>query len=228
MDHCFSHVMRESRSFCSFLWSSLCLMVLLHTVSSANSRIFDSMSMGRSLMYRRKRHGPTTDPWGTPESTGMKFDLPPPPLQPAVCSRESCQSMHWVDLRFHSDAACELEGYCSPCRMPFQSQGQWCPPGFPSPALRLFHPRTPEVASHRTGRVGSHAAQCRECCSSLGVTWCDWRWCATSPCKLCMWVRLGGSCLPCIVLPSWRQTWYGLITSRVAMFQSGRSFGRAR
>ena len=54
-------------------------MMLLHRVSSANRRIFDSMSMGRSLMYRRKRHGPTTDPWGTPESTGMKFELPPPP-----------------------------------------------------------------------------------------------------------------------------------------------------
>ena len=59
------------------------------------SRIFDSVSMGRSLMYRRKRHGPKTDPWGSPEPTGMKFDLSPPkPLQPALCSRESCQSMH--------------------------------------------------------------------------------------------------------------------------------------
>ena len=174
-------------------------MVLLHRVSSANSRIFDSMSMGRSL-YRRKRHGPTTDPWGSPHAWSL-ISLSQP-LQPAVCSRESCQSMHWVDLRFHSDAACELGGYGSPCGMLFQSQGQWCPPGFPSPALCLFHPRTPEVASHRTVRIGSHAALARECCSSLGVTWCDWRLCAPSPCRLCMWVRWGDSFLPCIVYVS--------------------------
>ena len=52
------------------------------------SRIFDSVSMGRSLMYRRKRHGPKTDPWGSPEPTGMKFDLSPPNHYSLLCVLE--------------------------------------------------------------------------------------------------------------------------------------------
>ena len=46
--------------------------------------------------------------------------------------------LHW--LMYRSVAPCELEGYGSPCRMLFQSQGQWCH-GFPYPALLLFCPQ---------------------------------------------------------------------------------------
>ena len=62
----------------------------------------------------------------------------------------------------------------------------------------LFNPHTPEVASHRPVRVGSHAALDRRSCSQ-GVKWCDWWWCAPSPCRLCMWFRWGGSVLPFIL-----------------------------
>ena len=66
MDHCFSHVVRESRSLCSFF-----LVLFVFNGVTAQGVIskqsdFSSMSMSRSLMYRRKRHGPTTDPGGLP------------------------------------------------------------------------------------------------------------------------------------------------------------------
>ena len=54
---------------------------------------------------------------GLPSPQAWSLIFLPQPLQSAVCSRESCQSMHWV--WFHSDAACELDGYGSPCQMFF-------------------------------------------------------------------------------------------------------------
>ncbi|KAH3859817.1 hypothetical protein DPMN_102638 [Dreissena polymorpha] len=46
-------------------------------VSSAKRRTWDVTREGRSFMYRRKRRGPRTDPWGTPEVTGTWSDLVP-------------------------------------------------------------------------------------------------------------------------------------------------------
>ena len=40
------------------------------TVSSAKSRTLVLTESGRSFIYARKRHGPNTDPWGTPDKTG--------------------------------------------------------------------------------------------------------------------------------------------------------------
>ena len=39
-------------------------------VSSANSFALDFNSLGKSLMYIRKRSGPSIDPRGTPAKTG--------------------------------------------------------------------------------------------------------------------------------------------------------------
>ena len=46
-------------------------------VSSANNRTLDLQFCGRSLMYARKRRGPSTDPCGTPDDTGMGSELIP-------------------------------------------------------------------------------------------------------------------------------------------------------
>ena len=35
-------------------------------LSSANRNVNNWEQLGRSLMYRRKRRGPKTEPWGTP------------------------------------------------------------------------------------------------------------------------------------------------------------------
>ena len=44
-------------------------MVRYMTVSSAKSRMLLCMFSGMSFIYMRKRHGPSTDPWGTPDRT---------------------------------------------------------------------------------------------------------------------------------------------------------------
>ena len=47
--------------------------------SSAKRRMQegDLICLGRSLMKRRKRRGTRTDPWGTPEVTGVGCDEDP-------------------------------------------------------------------------------------------------------------------------------------------------------
>ena len=49
---------------------------LYTTVSLANSIIVTSelMSVSMSFMYTKKRIGPTTDPCGTPDVTGLAVD----------------------------------------------------------------------------------------------------------------------------------------------------------
>ena len=39
-------------------------------ISSAKNFAEDFILVSRSLMYMRKRSGPRTDPWGTPDSIG--------------------------------------------------------------------------------------------------------------------------------------------------------------
>ena len=49
--------------------------ICLYTMqSSAKSLEFEVILSGRSLMNRRKSMGPSTDPWGTPLTTGILSD----------------------------------------------------------------------------------------------------------------------------------------------------------
>ena len=77
MFHCFSQVVSFSMSLCMVSWSDCSVMVLWSMVSSAKSRVVELSGRGRSLMYARKREGPSTDPWGTPDGTGLVLDLEP-------------------------------------------------------------------------------------------------------------------------------------------------------
>lgn len=43
-------------------------------VSSAKSRTWLVIESGKSLMYSKKIHGPSTEPWGTPDRTGQDED----------------------------------------------------------------------------------------------------------------------------------------------------------
>ena len=44
-------------------------------VSSANSLILLWNDSGMSFMYIKNRHGPSTEPWSTPDKTGHESDL---------------------------------------------------------------------------------------------------------------------------------------------------------
>ena len=45
--------------------------------SSANRRTWELTEEGRSLIWHRKRMGPRTEPWGTPESTVVDLEQAP-------------------------------------------------------------------------------------------------------------------------------------------------------
>ena len=50
------------------------MMAWYAAVSSLNSPPWDFTFSGRSFMYTRKRFGPRTDPYGTPDVTGTSSD----------------------------------------------------------------------------------------------------------------------------------------------------------
>ena len=61
---------RLSRSSCKMRQSCNEWMFLYSTQSSANRQTEDLILSGRSFMKIRKRIGPKTDPWGTPDQSG--------------------------------------------------------------------------------------------------------------------------------------------------------------
>ena len=72
-----SQCWRDSKSDWS-TWLSCMLVTVRYTaVSSANNLTWDWMFSGRSLMYNRKKSGPSTEPWGTPEVTLTSSDDSP-------------------------------------------------------------------------------------------------------------------------------------------------------
>ena len=76
---------RESKSDWR-TWLSCKLETVKYTaVSSANNLTWDWIFSGRSFMYNRKRSGPSTDPWGTPEVTGTSFEDSPSNTTVWVC-----------------------------------------------------------------------------------------------------------------------------------------------
>ena len=77
MPQSFAHISSCSKSACSFWWSFAVLIVLYSKQSSANSLTEDVTLSGRSFMWQRNSIGPSTVPWGTPESTVVSFDFSP-------------------------------------------------------------------------------------------------------------------------------------------------------
>ena len=57
--------------------SCFVLISLYRIASSANSRIWEWVPVGRSLIYNRKRIGPKTEPWGTPDVTWIWSEVVP-------------------------------------------------------------------------------------------------------------------------------------------------------
>ena len=77
--------MSQSSSHCSSLRRSSCRMFAsdreliqrFMTVSSAKSLTLDLTCFGMSFMYAKNRMGPSAEPCGTPEETGIVLELVP-------------------------------------------------------------------------------------------------------------------------------------------------------
>ena len=69
-----SHSANMLRSSCSVSQSEMSLICVYTMQSSAKSLELETILSGRSLMKRRKSMGPSTDPWGTPLTTGTLSD----------------------------------------------------------------------------------------------------------------------------------------------------------
>ena len=52
-------------------------MVLYRIQSSANNLVFEATDSGRSFIKMRKSRGPSTDPCGTPLTTGSWLEISP-------------------------------------------------------------------------------------------------------------------------------------------------------
>ena len=72
-----SHNSSFDKSLCNAWQSDWFKMVRYIIVSSANSLILLCIFSGMPFIYMRKRHGPSTDLWGTPDRTGQAFDFSP-------------------------------------------------------------------------------------------------------------------------------------------------------
>ena len=69
--HLSSHSAGESKSCCRRA-ASLSFLICLHSsVSSANNLVSLALQTGRSLMNARNNSGPSTVPWGTPDTTSV-------------------------------------------------------------------------------------------------------------------------------------------------------------
>ena len=63
---------------CWRVWQSALLFIVNYTaVSSEYSLTSEWMFSGRSLIYKRNKIGPKTEPWGTPDMTGISDDFSP-------------------------------------------------------------------------------------------------------------------------------------------------------
>ena len=71
------HWTRVLRSCWRASWSCFEVISLYRRQSSAKRRTEDCRELAMSLMKMRNRAGPSTEPWGTPESTGHSLDVKP-------------------------------------------------------------------------------------------------------------------------------------------------------
>ena len=73
----FSQISSLWRSFWR-VWQSALLFIVKYTaLSSANSLVSEWMFSGRSLIYKRNKINPKTEPWGPPMWPGFWTDFPP-------------------------------------------------------------------------------------------------------------------------------------------------------
>ena len=71
------HVSSHSSRCCNMSWSCCVCMVLYRIQSSANDLVFEATDSGRSFRKMRKSSGPSTDPCGTPLTTGSWLEISP-------------------------------------------------------------------------------------------------------------------------------------------------------
>ena len=64
-------------SSCKILQSIRDFIFLYNTQSAAKRRSDDLIFSGRSIIKMRKRTGPKTDPWGSPNRTGTGTEVTP-------------------------------------------------------------------------------------------------------------------------------------------------------
>jgi hypothetical protein len=84
----FSHCCKLSKSLCRMVWSSAVLIIIYRRQSSANSRVVDETTDGKSLMKSRNKRGSKMVPWGTPEKTVVAADDWPSSTTPLCASKQ--------------------------------------------------------------------------------------------------------------------------------------------
>ena len=132
-------------------------------MSSAKRRTWDVTREGRSLIYRRKRSGPRTDPCGTPEVTGTWSDLMP------------YTTTDW-DLPIRKDWIQDMVWSEAPCSLSLYSNLRWLTLSKALLKLRRIksvcylmqeflqsHRLTPQAESHRIAFHGTRVAARRVC-----------------------------------------------------------------
>ena len=98
----FSQISSLWRS-CWRVWQSALLLIVKYTtVSSANNLTSEWMFSGRSLIYKRNKIGPKTEPWGTPDVTGISDDFSPSKATHWVCPSKKAL----IQLRFFRITPC--------------------------------------------------------------------------------------------------------------------------
>ena len=103
---CISQVFSHRSSFCRScckVWKSFSLVTVKYTaVSSANMLTCEFIFSDRSFMYKRNEVGPRTEPWGTPDVTGIAADFSP--SRATHCERPSKNTL--IQLRLFRVIPC--------------------------------------------------------------------------------------------------------------------------
>ena len=122
--------------------------------------MFELMSVPMSLMNSKNRMGPRTEPWGTPEVTGM-LSARRSPLQPLVGSglSGSPQTSWGFCLVYRICWALWGASHVTPCQRPCWSPSQCNRPACGPKALCGGHGQSQWAGCHMTGPPWSHVAQ---------------------------------------------------------------------
>ena len=178
-------------------------------LSLANNVMSDGMPSAMSLMKSRKRTGPKTDRWGTPDEPGTwPKNSPSTTTCWVLCDKKSLiQNAVFPWMPYLSSLCMSL--LWAPCWSPWP----WRLLDLPWWYLGGAHAHTQQIASHRTDLVWSHAGSCWECYCHLGGGWSCLLWCVPSTCIRCNLVKQVDSWLGAALSLSWRQAWHSLSSS---------------